>query len=88
MMQRMTEKDKLLRRVQVADFAVRDSALYLDMYPNNKKALDYFKKYMMLKEEAVKEYTSKFGPLTYSDITSDNRWTWNDAPPPWSIEAN
>lgn len=83
----MTDRQKLLRRVQICDFALMDVILYLDGHPNCRKALEYYEKYKGLREIAMKEYTSRFGPLTAMDNTNMEHWTWIDEPFPWELEA-
>lgn len=79
----MNEREMLLKRVQVCDFALNDAALFLDTNPENTEALAYYKKYLRLREEAVGAFTAKFGPLTKSDYDGGPRWKWVDGPWPW-----
>mgnify|MGYP002412878337 CR=1 FL=1 len=76
----------LLKRVQVCDFALVDAALYLDTHPEDKMALDFFKKYAELRKAAADAYVSKFGPLVWSDYNGGDRWNWVDGPWPWQNE--
>lgn len=79
----MTERDKLLGRVRMYDFALLDVGLFLDSHPMSKEALEYYRKYSNLSEIARNEYTEKYGPLTKSDVGNASRWTWVDDPWPW-----
>ena len=83
----MTDKQKLMRRLQICDFALLDVILYLDGHPNCKKALDYFDKYKRLRKIASDEYTLQFGPITALDNTNKEHWTWIDSPFPWEMES-
>ncbi|GHU81754.1 spore coat protein CotJB [Clostridia bacterium] len=80
------ERELLLRRIQICDFALNDAALFLDVHPEDKMALGYYKKYSDLKKEAAGEYTGKFGPLKQSDYDGGARWKWVDTPWPWQNE--
>ncbi|MCL2034903.1 MAG: spore coat protein CotJB [Oscillospiraceae bacterium] len=82
----MNDRMILLKRVQVCDFALNDAALFLDTHPEDKDALDFYKKHLRLREEAAKEYTSKYGPITKADYDGGPRWTWIDGPWPWQNE--
>ena len=44
----MSEREKLLRQYQEADFALFDATLYLDTHPTDKRALEYFDQYQNL----------------------------------------
>lgn len=79
----MNEREVLLKRVQVCDFALNDAALFLDTHPDDKDALAFYKKYNDMRKQAVADYTSKYGPLQKTDLMSDTRWTWVDGPWPW-----
>lgn len=79
----MNERQKLLNRVQICGFVLDDVRLYLDFHPCDQAALDYYKKYIEMKEQATKEYTSKFGPLMANDNVYTDKWTWVEEPWPW-----
>lgn len=83
----MTERNKLLRQVQICDFAINEAVLYLDGHPNNKSALKYYKKYIELRERAVAAYEEKFGPLTIMANKDENEWKWINNPWPWESEV-
>lgn len=76
-------RDVLLKRIQVCDFILYETALFLDTNPTNQQALDYYKKYQTLRKGAVEDYTGRFGPLTHNDYDGGPRWNWVDDPWPW-----
>lgn len=85
---RPTEKDKLMRNVQTACFALDDVILYLDSHPNDRNALNYYEKYKMMRNQAMEEYTSKFGPLNAYEVNvNNNSWAWVASPWPWEREG-
>jgi spore coat protein JB len=84
----MNEREMLLRRVQVCDFAMNDAALFLDNNPNDAMALEYYRKHQKMRDKAVADYTAKFGPLTRGDAMTGNRWAWTDNPWPWQLEED
>ena len=79
----MNEREVLLKRVQVCDFALNDAALFLDTHPDNTDALAFYKKHLTMREKAIEDYTAKFGPLTKADYDGGSHWTWVDNPWPW-----
>ncbi len=83
----MNERQKLLRRVQVCGFVLDDVRLYLDSHPCDRAALEYYKKYVDLRNKAYQEYTEKFGPLMANDNVNTDRWCWVEEPWPWEKEA-
>lgn len=83
----MNEREMLLKRVQVCDFVLFDTALYLDANPEDQVALEYYSRYQAIREQAAKEYVSRFGPLNHGDYDGSGRWKWVDGPWPWQKEA-
>lgn len=74
---------QLLRRLQAADFAAHDTALYLNTHPGDTKALAYYKKVSNEACQLREQYTSIFGPLRHEDVTSSTHWSWINEPWPW-----
>lgn len=85
----MTERQRLLHRVQICDFVLDDVRLYLDSHPCDRAALDYYKKHLEMRDKAYKEYVEQYGPLTSLDsaVFNCDKWTWVDGPWPWEREA-
>lgn len=84
----MKERDKLLKRLQICEFVLVEMNLFLDTHPDNKAALDFYKKYLKMQRDAKNEYVSKYGPITASDYNGEGRWNWIDNPWPWENEVN
>ena len=80
----MNEQAELLTYVDALTFAMIDLNLYLDIYPNDREALELFNQYRMQTDEYTKKYESKYGPL---ELTSNSLntfpWAWDNAPWPW-----
>ena len=83
----METRGQLLRRVQIAAFAAHEANLYLDTHPQDRRALEYFRKYTEMAHRLTQEYEKKYGPVSV-DSVSGNSWTWVNAPWPWELEAN
>ena len=80
----MNEQANLLTNIDALGFASIDLNLYLDVYPNDKNAIDLFNQYRTKKNELIKQYESKFGPLQISsDSLNSYPWAWDDKPWPW-----
>ena len=82
----MTEREVLLKRVQICDFALNDAALYLDTHPEDAAALAFYKKYLDMRTATVSDFESRFGPLTKGAYDGGPRWRWVDGPWPWQME--
>ena len=80
------EREKLLRRIQEASFAIDEVKLFLDTHPTDRSALDYHNRYQKLRQTLVAEYTEKYGPLTADRVRTANVWTWVTQPWPWETE--
>lgn len=81
------EREKLMKRINEAAFAVHEAVLFLDNNPKNKEALDYYARYKKLRKALVDEYTDRFGPLTADDVKVTDEWTWATTPWPWELEG-
>jgi len=78
-------RQKCMRNVQSASFAVDEARLYLDTHPNDEKAKKYFDKYNTLRKKALAEYEANFSPILSDDINAaKDGWTWTDEPYPWN----
>ncbi len=84
----MTERETLLQKVRMYDFALVDSALFLDGHPKDAAALAYHNKVTKMYEQAVADYEAKFGPLTMKHAQDTMHWRWIDDPWPWEGADN
>ena len=75
---------EILTYLDSLSFAMIDLGLLLDVNPNNENAIKLFNQYREEKEKLIKEYESKFGPITLdSNSLNSYPWSWNDMPWPW-----
>ena len=80
----MNEQAEMLTYIDSLCFACVDLNLYLDVFPNDRSAIDLFNQYRNQKKDLVEEYESKFGPLLLSsDSLNTYPWAWDDKPWPW-----
>jgi spore coat protein JB len=82
----MDDRLNMLKKVQKYEFTLVEANLFLDTHPNDQQALEYFKMQRKHHEEAVMEYTKKYGPLTAANGIYENKWTWVDGPWPWEYQ--
>ncbi|MGN0174325.1 MAG: spore coat protein CotJB [Acutalibacteraceae bacterium] len=83
----MTEKEKLMKQLQMYHFAALDAALFLDTHPNDKEALAYFNRVKKLADGAREDFERKYGPVRMGDTGESNKWDWALQPWPWESEA-
>lgn len=80
---------QLLGFLNEVSFAAYEALLYLDTHPEDQEAMEYFRKYNMLRNRALAAYAEKYGPLTLANI--DDRecgsWEWTMQPWPWELEG-
>lgn len=81
----MNEREKLMKIIQTHDFALIDTMLYLDAYPETKSAIKLYNEQLALRTKYVAEYESKYGPITYS-FDYEDHWDWVATPWPWEME--
>lgn len=76
------------KRLQELDFAIVETALYLDAYPTSQQALAYYHKLMAEREQIAQSYHTGCGPTTAWDNKSTTDWDWIKGPWPWAYDAN
>lgn len=81
----MTQK-KAMCQLQQLEFAMIETALYLDGHPTCKKALNYYNTLQAKRNEARAQYEQAYGPLTIFDNKSENTWHWIETAWPWELE--
>lgn len=81
----MMEKDALLKKLSAFSFAEKEWNLYLDTHPTDKEGLAMHKRMAEKAKELTKEYESKFGALTSTNVTNTTCFEWIDEPWPWEM---
>ncbi|MET3288307.1 spore coat protein CotJB [Brevibacillus fluminis] len=81
------EESSTLRKLQEVQFALVELQFYLDMNPEDMRALH---QYNDLSEELIdlrQEYEEQHGPLMqYGLSKARGKWDWSSTPWPWEIE--
>lgn len=80
------DQKQLLKFISQVSFSLVDTGLFLDTHPCDRDALDYYQVLKKQRRDAVREYTSKYGPLLMDQVDSDSTWTWTDTPWPWECQ--
>lgn len=83
-----SNRQTLMKRVQMYEFALVEANLFLDSHPDDQEALKYYSKYAGLLQEAKAAYEKQFGSLTPAAADGATRWSWVDDPWPWDLQAN
>jgi len=68
-------------------FAVHELGLYLDIHPQDKKALEYFNHYTAQLDVVKAKYEQKYGPLTMQ-TRQPKGYVWAAEPWPWDCDDN
>ena len=77
-----------LALLRALDFAIQETVLYLDAYPNHQQALAYYHELIAQRKEVADRYESACGPLTVMGNKSRTAWDWVSGPWPWEVDAN
>jgi spore coat protein JB len=76
-------REKLFDFITATSFVLDDLRIFLDTHPTDSAALGYWHEVEKVRNEAVKEYTRCYGPISMYDVDVENKWTWGDEPWPW-----
>ena len=79
---------RLKKKLQEIDFAIADTVLYLDAYPDCEMALAYYRKLIEQREQYWKSVNEICGPLCHTQNGNRESWQWTQGPWPWQAEAN
>ena len=79
---------ELMRKIRETDFAILETALFLDAYPDSQEALSYYCALQKKNEALREEYNMNCGPLTLYSNKSENEWQWTNKPWPWEIDSD
>lgn len=79
----MSNKEQMLRDINVVDFTVIELALYLNTHPYDSNALEYFNHYNRIRTQLKKEFSRTYYPLKMDFAECSQEWKWGEAPLPW-----
>ena len=75
----------LMQKLRQVDFAIYDTVLYLDAYPNCRKALAHYHTLLDMQRQLMAEYEATHGPITAFGNMSKTSWDWTETPWPWEL---
>lgn len=75
--------DTLLQQLRALDFAIQETVLYLDAYPDCQEALSYYHKLIDKRRPLMQRISEHCGPQTMLDNESPDEWQWVKTPWPW-----
>ncbi len=81
----MNNGEALMQKLRQIDFALYDTILYLDAYPNCRKALAHYHTLLEMQKQLKAEYEDTHGPVTAFGNVSKNAWSWTETPWPWEM---
>ncbi len=79
---------ELSRQIDAVEFALVETILYLDAYPENRRALEFYQALLNERTRLTEQYEKTVGPLTAYGNKSNTSWDWVSAPWPWETAAN
>lgn len=79
---------KELELLRAVDFAIQETVLYLDAYPDSAEALAYYHTLIEQRRAICEHYEQHCGPLTMYGNVSRTSWDWISDPWPWEADAN
>ena len=84
-----TEKERLFLELSRNAFAAHEVNLYLDLNPNDTSMIKLFNDYRQNANELIREYESKYGPLSVKSESLDQTpFLWEKSPWPWEDRFN
>lgn len=83
-----TPEETMKFQMQTLAFAVQELALYLDTHPNDREALEIYRKYQKLYHDGLSAYGDKYGPMSHCAPASGKEYNWLNDPWPWEYAAN
>lgn len=69
------------------DFVAHELGLYLDTHADDKDAFDLLQTMLALCKEARRRYRDIYGPVAFSDMLSEESYTWMNDPWPWDYKG-
>ena len=80
--------ENLKKQLQIIDFAIYETVLYLNAYPSSETALNYYHKLLKERNQLTEALASYGHPITHLDNASTESWQWTEGPWPWMLDAN
>jgi spore coat protein JB len=79
------EREQKLIDIMKHSILAHDLHLYLDMYPEDTRAMREYKHHINETYQMTREYEQKYGSLTLGNEVNLSQWDWNNSPWPWEV---
>lgn len=79
------DKVGLLEEIMEQQFALVETALYLDTHPADKAVWRLHNEFAREQRRLVRDYQERYGPLMYHHPSEHFPWRWIEEPWPWQI---
>ena len=83
---KIPSRDELMNKLRELDFAIIETAMFLDSHPMDKKALTYYHDMLETRNESREVFTKNYGPLCIFENNDNTQWQWVKGPWPWELE--
>ena len=78
---------RLLKDISIIDFTLVELIQYLDTHPFDKQAMEYFNHYARIDNQLMKDFATRYYPLTAEHSSSTHEWSWALSPMPWENQV-
>ncbi len=80
------EKEESLFNLNQICFALHEINLYLDVFPNDREALNIFSNYEKMYNSMLSSYQEKYGPINVNSVNgNDIPFSWVSGAFPWEV---
>ena len=79
----VSRQEEMMIRLQELAFALKETELFLDGHPANRRALAYYTEQRGEYEMLKAEYEKTYAPITAGAAENDAEWRWVRTPWPW-----
>lgn len=74
-------REEMIMKIRELDFSIIELGLYLDVNPDDERALCLHREYTKKVRDLKDKYQKVYGPLTI--FYPCNKWRWLEEPWPW-----
>ena len=78
-------EEKMMTRLQELSFAMKETELFLDGHPTNRRALAYLRDLRQEYDLLKAEYETTYAPITPGADGNGEIWRWVRTPWPWEF---
>ena len=79
----VSRQEEMMLRLQELSFALKETELFLDGHPENRRALAYYAETKKEYDILAAEYGKTYAPITPGAAENATAWSWVRTPWPW-----